>query len=93
VAQGRPKYVVDPADPRAPPTDVWEAERAAVVAALPSNPSDVMTRYDDAIRRAEEAEAAREAERAAREAEHAERERIEARLAEALAEIERLKNR
>lgn len=42
MSQGASKYVVDPADPRAPPMDVWEAmsdaERATVVAALPSDP-------------------------------------------------------
>lgn len=37
-----PRWVVDPTDPRAPPREIWDAmsleERAAVVAALPTDP-------------------------------------------------------
>src|SRR5438874_2532894 len=40
VTQPRPIFIVDPDDPRAPPTELWEAmtpeERDDVVAALPS---------------------------------------------------------
>jgi hypothetical protein len=38
-----PKWIVDPRDPRAPPTEIWASmnaeERAAVIAALPSEPA------------------------------------------------------
>jgi hypothetical protein len=73
----RPKYVVDPDDPRAPPQDVWDrmtaAERAQVLEALPSqtgaalpDSSELIARLDarlsDAVIRAEQEE--RRAERA-----------------------------
>ena len=67
-----PLWVVSLDDPRAPPTDVWnamsEAERQAVLDALPSEfPAE---------------QQAREAEQKAREAEQKARERAEAKLRE-----------
>ena len=70
-------FVVDPLDPRAPPSDVWAKltpeERERVVSMLPPmSHKDALERHLAAERAAlEEEHAAREAERAAHEAERA----------------------
>jgi hypothetical protein len=91
-------WVIDPADPRAPPQEIWDRmspeERQQVLDALPGK-SEVRTRLDsmvsdheasiaDAKRRFEDAK--RRLEKETRRAEEAER-----KLAEAQAELARLK--
>jgi hypothetical protein len=81
-----PRFV-DPADPRAPPQDIWdrmsEAERERVVESLPSEfaINDMVNQLELKL-----VEAEQRAEEEARRREQAERQ-----LADALAEIESLK--
>jgi Uma2 family endonuclease len=54
----RPSYVVDPDDPRAPPTEIWnlltESERHAVVEALPSEFESALPPEGDQHRKAKD---------------------------------------
>jgi hypothetical protein len=91
-------YVLDPEDPRAPTEAQWERmsleQRERVVAMLPPDvPLEAERRAAALEEKLEAEQRAREAEQRAREAEQRAREAVERELAEARAEIERLKGR
>ena len=95
-------YLVDPNDPRAPSQSVWDrmsdAERARVVESLPSEfpvresaPPEGDPHREEQRQALEEAERRRDQAERAREEERRAREEAEHKLAQALAEIERLR--